>query len=306
MNNPLVSIVITTKNEERHIETCLRSIAAQTYPRDKIEIIVVDNRSTDKTKEIAQKYTNKVFDKGPERSAQRNYGMIEIALGKYVMFVDADMILSPCLLESCVSAMEESLAPPLALHISEVILGTSYWCKVRRFERSFYEGTAIDGARFFLKEAFVQAGGFDEEVSGPEDWDIDKKIKQAGSICLLNNSRASLSSLTEWPLFRFIINKGVIPDKYLAVLYHNESEFNLRHYFSKKNYYIKSLKKYISKWGKDDPDIKKQFGLWYRYAGVFLEHGKWKNLCLHPFLTYGIFMLRFFVGLSFLKSKLFF
>lgn len=91
--NPLVSVVITTKNEERNIESCIKSILEQSYQN--IEIIVVDNYSTDKTKEMALKYTDKVYDKGPERSAQRNYGMIDKSNGEYVMFVDADMILSP-------------------------------------------------------------------------------------------------------------------------------------------------------------------------------------------------------------------
>lgn len=60
--SPIVSVVVTTKNEERNIETCLRSFLAQTYAP--IEIIVVDNGSTDRTKEIARKYTDQVFDRG--------------------------------------------------------------------------------------------------------------------------------------------------------------------------------------------------------------------------------------------------
>ncbi|MDP2947712.1 MAG: glycosyltransferase [Nanoarchaeota archaeon] len=43
---PLVSVIITTKNEEKNIENCLKSILHQIYPRDKIEIIVVDKDST--------------------------------------------------------------------------------------------------------------------------------------------------------------------------------------------------------------------------------------------------------------------
>lgn len=51
---PLVSIVITTKNEEKNIGNCLESMKVQTYSQEKIEIIVVDNNSTDTTKEIAK------------------------------------------------------------------------------------------------------------------------------------------------------------------------------------------------------------------------------------------------------------
>ncbi|MGE4357062.1 MAG: glycosyltransferase family 2 protein [Candidatus Omnitrophota bacterium] len=69
MNDKLVSVIITTKNEEANIENCLRSIKAQSYlsrrsratlggPQDKIEIIVGDNNSVDRTKEIALEYTD--------------------------------------------------------------------------------------------------------------------------------------------------------------------------------------------------------------------------------------------------------
>ena len=99
--SPLVSVVITTKNEEKNIENCLKSILKQTYPRDKIEIIVVDNNSTDRTKEIARRYTDKVYNKGPERSAQRNFGAKQ-AKGEYYLYLDADMILSPNVISECV------------------------------------------------------------------------------------------------------------------------------------------------------------------------------------------------------------
>ena len=62
----LVSVVIAAKNEEKNIENCIKSVLEQTYPRYKIEIIVVDNNSIDKTKEIAKKYTDKVFNLAQE------------------------------------------------------------------------------------------------------------------------------------------------------------------------------------------------------------------------------------------------
>jgi len=102
---PIVSVIITTRNEEKNIENCLKSIKEQTYPQEEIEIIVVDNNSTDRTKEIVARYTEnpsgngfafhgvKVYNFGPERSAQRNFGVQE-AEGKYILYLDTDMILS--------------------------------------------------------------------------------------------------------------------------------------------------------------------------------------------------------------------
>ena len=58
----IVSIVITTKNEQDNIENCLLSILNQTYPRNLMEIIVVDNYSTDKTKKISKKLNLPIID----------------------------------------------------------------------------------------------------------------------------------------------------------------------------------------------------------------------------------------------------
>ncbi len=272
MSNPLVSVVITTKNEEKHIGNCINSIINQTY--ENIEIIVVDNDSIDKTKEIAKTYTKKVYDKGPERSSQRNFGMIDKAEGEYVMFVDADMTVEPILISECV----EQIIPigVIALHIPEVVIGEKFFSKVRRFERSFYDGTVVDGARFFQKDMFVKVGGFDLTMSGPEDWDIDKKIKQTGGkIHLLTGSHIN----------------------------HNEGEFNLKAYLDKKSYYANSFDTYIEKWGKDDADVKKQLGFFYRFIGVFIENGKWKRFISHPILAGGLKYLRFRVGLRYLRRN---
>lgn len=296
---PLVSITITTKNEAANIENCLKSILAQTYPREKLEIIVVDNASSDDTKAIALKYTSKVFNKGPERSAQRNYGMLEKSTGKYLLYLDADMILAPGLVAACVEHMRGNTCS--ALHIREIILGTGFWSRVRRFERGFYDGTVIDGARFFSKEAFARAGGFDESMSGPEDWDLDKKIKQNGKIGLLP---AAGEIPAGWPLRSFISAHGVAPTGFGAAIYHNEAGLEVCKYLTKKSYYARSFDGYISKWGRNDPDIRRQVGLWYRYVGVFIENKKWIRLVAHPLLSFGMYLLRFFVGLLFILRKM--
>jgi len=88
---PLVSIIVTTKNEERNIANCLKSILNS---QSLIEIIVVDNNSTDKTVEIVKSYCHiQLYNFGPNRAAQLNFGA-NIAKGKYILFPDADMILS--------------------------------------------------------------------------------------------------------------------------------------------------------------------------------------------------------------------
>jgi len=93
LDQHIASVVITTKNEERNIRFCLEGIACQSWPYR--EVIVVDNSSSDCTVEIARTFTNKVFDKGPERSAQRNYGMPGFFIAR-LLYRSADSM-SPCL-----------------------------------------------------------------------------------------------------------------------------------------------------------------------------------------------------------------
>jgi len=58
-NYPSVSIIIPCRNEEKYIGKCLDSIIAQDYPKDKVEILILDGRSTDRTREIVKKYAQK-------------------------------------------------------------------------------------------------------------------------------------------------------------------------------------------------------------------------------------------------------
>lgn len=267
----LVSVIIATKNEERNIGNCLESIKNQDFPLAEIEVITVDNDSTDKTKEIARKYTEKVFNKEPERSAQRNLG-VKHSSGKYILYLDADMILSREVIRECVEKMERG-ADLAGLYIPEKIVGSGFWGTIRDFERSFYNGTVIDAARFLRKDKFLKAGGFDETLYACEDWDLDKRLKALGKLGIAKNP-----------------------------LYHNETDFNLRKYLKKKKYYSKNINVYIEKWGKNDPDVKKQFGFYYRFFKVFTENGKWKKLLRHPILASGMYFLRFLVGMKFLTK----
>jgi glycosyltransferase involved in cell wall biosynthesis len=262
-------VIITTKNEQANIANCLKSVLAQSYPKELIEIIVVDNGSTDKTKEIAGKYTDKVFDKGPERSAQRNLG-VEKSSGEWFLYLDADMILSKNVIKDCVEKVNVD-SGIVGLYISEIVMGTSFWSQVRRFERSFYDGTVIDCVRFVQKEAFQKVGGFDENLTGPEDWDLDKKLRAIGKTELIKTP-----------------------------IHHNEAEFDLKKYLAKKGYYAQKFDAYIAKWPKNDPDIKKQLGFYYRFIGVFVEKGKFKKILAHPILTGGMYFLRGLVGVKFL------
>ena len=155
MNTPLISVIVTTRNNHQTLDACLRSIAAQSYGN--IELIVVDNNSSDDTKDIAKRYTKLVFDKGPERSAQRNFAVAK-ASGDYVCIIDSDMELSEDVIASCVETVTEHKYG--AVIIPEESFGEGFWAQCKKLERSFYVGVDwIEAARFFDKKIYHQAGG---------------------------------------------------------------------------------------------------------------------------------------------------
>ena len=128
MKSPLVSVIVPCKNSSQFIAQCLESIKNQTYKN--IEIIVVDNNSTDNTKEIARKYTKLVFNKGPERSTQRNFGAKE-SKGEYLLFIDSDMILTRKVVEECVGKIDQSAK---AIIIPEISIGEGFWIDAGKLE----------------------------------------------------------------------------------------------------------------------------------------------------------------------------
>lgn len=174
MEKNLVSIIITSKNEESYIKNLLESIKKQTY--SPIEIIVVDNNSEDETKRIARRYTQLVFNKGPERSAQRNFGAKK-AKGEYLFFLDADMELEPDVISQCVNTIKSEKVGGII--VPEESFGKGFWSKVKAFERSFYVGDeTIEAARFYDRKVFFKLSGFDEKITGPEDWDFSDKVRE--------------------------------------------------------------------------------------------------------------------------------
>lgn len=179
MKYPLVSVIVTTKNNHATIEACLHSIAMQTYAN--LELIVVDNNSTDDTAQVARHYTPSVYTKGPERSAQRNYA-VQKAKGTYVLIIDSDMELQADVVAACVTAVQENLNAQ-AVIIPEESFGVGFWAQCKKLERSFYVGVdAIEAARFFEKRTYERVGGYNENMTGGEDWDLTRRMRTVTKI----------------------------------------------------------------------------------------------------------------------------
>ena len=265
-----LSAVITTRNESANIANCIRAFDG--FRKD-VEIIVVDNASTDDTKAIAASLGAKVLDKGPERSAQRNLGW-QTAAARWVVILDADMIMPREAIEEMLECASrgDGIA---AYWIPEVRTGEGIRVKARNLERSFYDGTCIDALRFFSKEILEKTGGYDESlIAGPEDWELDIRVLETGAKCAVLKNH----------------------------LIHNEKRLTLKKMLEKKAYYTKSFAAYQAKW-KDHPAVKRQFSPWYRFVGVFVEKGKWKRLLRHPILAAVMYFERVAVGIVYLANR---
>ncbi|MDO8634567.1 MAG: glycosyltransferase [archaeon] len=178
MKQSLVSVIVPTKNSAQFLDKCLESVKNQTYPN--VELIVVDNNSSDSTKEIAKKYTSLVFNKGPERCAQVNYGATK-AKGKYIYRVDSDFILEKEVISQAVDQCENKGFDAIAVHnTSDSTI--SFWAKVRQLERDCYEHDTLNiAARFFSKELFNKVSGFNENLLAAEDYDLHNRVLAEGA-----------------------------------------------------------------------------------------------------------------------------
>lgn len=251
-----VSVIITTKNEEDVIANLINSLKKQSYKN--VETILVDNNSTDDTAKIAKKMGVKVYTFGPERSAQRNFGFRK-SKGRYILILDADMKLEPHVIEDCVEvcAADKKVG---GVVIPEESIGRNFWEKVKAFERSIYnlEGDiTTDAARFFTREAYEAVGGYDETITGPEDWDLPENLKKLGFKITRARSK--------------ILHYERIP-----------SIFNL---IKKKYYYALKANRYLEK-NKISVFSSKTI---YFLRPIFYRN--WNLLLSHPILTFGMFFM---------------
>jgi len=175
LQDPLVSVIIPTKNSSKTLAKCLDSIKRQDY--ENIEIIVVDNYSTDKTLEIAKRYTNAAYTASPERSSQMNYG-VEKSTGKYIYRIDSDFMLEPQIISQAVNSAESNNYAAIIIHNTSDPT-VSFWAQVRKFERDMYDSDNLNIAvRFIRRDAFLSVGGFDNRLVYGEDYDLHNRIAE--------------------------------------------------------------------------------------------------------------------------------
>ena len=175
---PLVSIVIPTYKSAKTLSSVLTSIKGQTYGN--IEVIVVDRSTNDGTRECVEGNGYRYIPIESERSKALNLGARE-ARGEVLYFIGSDYVLAPEVVEKGVWAIVENGAQ--AVIVPHVIAPTGFWSRVRWLEKTCYVGDeSIEAARFMLRGAFFEAGGFDESMSAYEEHDLHNRLLKTGHV----------------------------------------------------------------------------------------------------------------------------
>lgn len=187
-NQPKVSIVLPVFNGEKTLVACLDSLMALDFPKEDLEIIVVDNNSTDATKEIIQRYpVCYVFEANKGRGYARNAG-VKNANGEFIAFIDADCIATENWLKVLYERInrDDNLAAcggEIFAFKKETIFERYLEDEGILCQRIGYEGRnkwdfsrIVTANAIFRKRAIKEAGGFDDDLVTSEDTDISWRI----------------------------------------------------------------------------------------------------------------------------------
>jgi glycosyltransferase involved in cell wall biosynthesis len=181
----LLSVVIPAYNEEAYLPTYLPTVLAavgywQERSRDRCEVIVVDNASTDRTAVVAAELgAHVVFEPVRNIAAVRNAGAAA-ASGRYLFFADADVALPAEALAEAVRLMAAGAAGgaiPAVYRCQR--LGARLLCRYWDWYRARHGG-AQGVAQFCTAEAFVRLGGYRRDLYMSEDHEFFARLRALG------------------------------------------------------------------------------------------------------------------------------
>lgn len=186
---PLISIIMPTLNSAKSIRLSLESIAKQTYPKNKIEILVIDGGSKDDTIKVAQEYGATVVPNPKVQPEHAKSIGLRVAKGKYAMFLDSDEVILNS--ESLVNKVKLLTANPSCKNIVTSGLlspkGYPFLCDYINklgdpFSFFIYH---VDSGNFFesLKNKYsVQTSTIESEIIGFEDGELTPIVDGGGHL----------------------------------------------------------------------------------------------------------------------------
>ena len=190
-----VSIVISTYNSADEIKKCIKGLEGQSFPRERYEIIVIDDGSTDNTGVIAKDHDILYYfqeNKGP--ASARNKG-VELAKGDIVLFTDADCIPDKNWIEEMVSPFKNpEIAGVKGAYKNKQ---KSLWARFAQIEfceryklllKNEYIDFVDTYSAGYRKDLFLSLGGFDTSFPVPnnEDTDFSYRISLNGYKMVFN------------------------------------------------------------------------------------------------------------------------
>jgi len=181
---PMVSFIIPVRNDARRLERCLRSIAANRFPRTSVEIVVVDNGSDDGSDDCARQMGATVMSVRHATVARlRNRGAATSG-GSILAFVDADHELDRDWIAAAVEMLGsgKTAAAGAPYSIAPQPTWVQRQCDAMRVRSS--EATEVhwlgSGNLAVTRQAFDSVGGFDERLTACEDVDFCNRLRQQG------------------------------------------------------------------------------------------------------------------------------
>jgi cellulose synthase/poly-beta-1,6-N-acetylglucosamine synthase-like glycosyltransferase len=239
MQLPFVTIVIPVRNEERILGQCLESIAALDYPRDRLEVIVADSLSTDRSRAIAEQYGAKIVaNPGRTVVSGRNRGL-EAARGEFVAFTDADCVVSRHWLRAAVEAFapgvagvggvtlfpKEASAFQKAVNVLFLMAGFAGATAHRQNAGGTCEVNDIPGCNaIYRRSALLQVMPLDEDLLTGEDVWLNWMLRQRGfrhllaeNMILWHHRRSRPASFVR-QMYRFAIGRLQVGRRCLRLL----------------------------------------------------------------------------------------
>ncbi len=184
MKIPLISVVVPALNAEETVEDCIKSLLDQKYPKEKYEIIVVDNESTDNTFKIIKKFRRKIkiFNEIKKGSyCARNRG-IKNAKGKIIAFTDSDCIVDKYWLIHIGKAFKDKNIKLVGGNVRAIDTGTTIlkYCDEFCHTQKLYAGLNMPffaGANMAVrKNDLMRLNGFNESLKSGGDVELCSRL----------------------------------------------------------------------------------------------------------------------------------